>query len=54
MHTTDDRGVLHRYAMESAMIYATYPCEAQQRQYALQGAMAALFVSWLIGVAAVA
>ncbi|UZQ53630.1 ssl1498 family light-harvesting-like protein [Trichothermofontia sichuanensis B231] len=54
MYTTDDRGVLNSYAMEPAMTYATYPSEAQQRQYALQGAVAMLFVSLLIGVAAAA
>lgn len=54
MYTTDDRGVLNSYAMAPAMTYATYPSEAQQRQYALQGAVAMLFVSLLIGVAAAA
>lgn len=52
MYTTDDRGVLNNYAIEPAMAYATYPSEAQQRRYALQGAVATLFVSLLIVVAA--
>ncbi|WP_448561872.1 photosystem II assembly protein Psb34 [Trichothermofontia sp.] len=54
MYTTDDRGILNTYAIEPAMTYAAYPSEAQQRQYALQGAVATLFVSLLILVAAAA
>ncbi|WP_448570850.1 photosystem II assembly protein Psb34 [Trichothermofontia sp.] len=54
MYTTDDRGVLNNYAIEPAMTYATYPSEAQQRQYALQGAVATLFVTLLMVVAAAA
>ncbi len=43
--TTDDRGILNNYASEPDMYYAEYPSVEQRRQYALQGAIAALFVT---------
>ncbi len=51
MYTTDDRGVLNTYAIEPPIIRATYPSEAEQRQYAFQGAVATLFVSLLLLIA---
>ncbi|MEG3438468.1 ssl1498 family light-harvesting-like protein [Pannus brasiliensis CCIBt3594] len=43
--TSDDRGILNNYASEPELYYATYPSPEQQRQYALQGAIATLVVT---------
>lgn len=51
MYTTDDRGILNNYALEPAMSYTEYPSQDQQRQYALQGAVATLIVSALVLIA---
>lgn len=51
MYTTDDRGILNNYAIEPAMVYAEYPSEEQQSQYALQAGLATLLVSALMLVA---
>lgn len=48
MYTTDDRGILNNYAVEPEMYPAAYPSPEQQNQYALQGAIASLFVVALI------
>jgi hypothetical protein len=46
--TTDDRGILNNYATEPKMYYAIYPSPEQRRSYALQGAIATLFVMALV------
>jgi hypothetical protein len=48
MYTTDDRGILNNYATEPKMYYAVYPSPEQQNNYALQGAIASLFVTALV------
>jgi hypothetical protein len=49
--TTDEYGILNNYATEPAMSYADYPSSEQQSRYALQGAIATLFVGLLVLVA---
>ncbi len=44
-YTTDDRGVLNNYAAEPAVYFAEYPSQEQQRRYAIQGAVAIMFVT---------
>jgi hypothetical protein len=44
MYTTNEEGIFNNYATEPAMYYAEYPSPEQQRSYAFQGAIAALFV----------
>lgn len=46
--TTDDKGILNNYATEPEMYFANYPSPEQQRNYALQGAIATLFVTALV------
>jgi hypothetical protein len=49
MYTTvSENGILNNYATEPKMYYATYPSPEQQRNYAIQGAIATLFVSVLV------
>ncbi len=49
MYTTvNEEGILNNYATEPKMYYAEYPAIWQQRQYLLQGAVAAIFVSTLV------
>ncbi len=48
MYTTSNEGLLNNYAVEPTVYYAEYPSEWQQRQYALQGAIAALVVTSLL------
>lgn len=45
MYTTDETGVMNNYAVEPAVYFAEYPSPEQQRRYALQGAVAVLFVT---------
>jgi len=52
MYTTvNEEGILNNYATEPQMYYAQYPSASEQRQYALQGAIATLFVTALVLVA---
>lgn len=44
MYTTSTEGLLNNYAAEPPVYFATYPSPEQQQQYALQGAIATLFV----------
>ena len=44
MYTTNEEGILNNYAVEPAIYYAQFPSLEQQQQYALQAALAALFV----------
>jgi hypothetical protein len=49
MYTTvNEEGILNNYAPELPFYYAEYPSPEQQRRYALQGAIATLFVGLLI------
>lgn len=49
MYTTvNEEGILNNYAPELPTYYAEYPSPEQQRRYALQGAIATLFVGLLI------
>lgn len=43
-----DNGILNNYAVEPEMYFATYPSPEQQKGYALQAAIAALFVTGLM------
>jgi len=54
MYTTQlDNGTLNNYAVEPSMTYAEYPTVYEQRRYAIQGAVAALFVTALVLVSVV-
>lgn len=44
-YTVDDEGITNNYAIEPAMYSAEYPSPKQQQRYALQGAIALLFVA---------
>ncbi len=49
MYTSQiDNGILNAYATEPETYYAVYPSPEQRRNYALQGAIATLFVTALI------
>jgi hypothetical protein len=47
-YTTDERGILNNYAAEPTVYVAETPSPEQQRNYALQGAIAIVFVSLLV------
>jgi hypothetical protein len=51
MYTTDDRGILNNYATEPKIHYTAYPSSEQQARYALQGAIATIFVTALVLIA---
>jgi hypothetical protein len=52
MYTTiNESGQLNNYATETEMYYASYPDQEQQSRYALQGAIATLFVTAIILIA---
>ncbi len=49
MYTTVNQdGVLNNYAPETPIYYAEYPTLWEQQRYAIQGAVATLFVGLLI------
>ena len=49
MYTTaNEQGIVNNYAKDPVIYYAEYPTVAEQRRYALQGALATLFVGLLI------
>ena len=49
MYTTvNEEGILNNYAPEVLLQYAEYPSQEQQRRYMFQGAIAILFVSFLV------
>ncbi len=50
MFTTNEEGMLNNYATEPQIYYAEYPSPEQQRNYALQGAIATLLVAALFAV----
>jgi hypothetical protein len=45
MYTTNEEGILNNYAVQPAMYFAEYPSPEQQRRYAIQGAVAFVFVA---------
>ena len=47
-YTTDERGILNNYAAEPTVYVAETPSPEQQRKYAIQGAIAIVFVSLLV------
>jgi len=46
--TSDENGILNNYATEPELYFAEYPSADEQRRYALQGAIATLFVVALL------
>ena len=48
MYTTDNEGLLNNYAVEPTIYLADYPFPEAQRRYAIQGAIATLFVALTI------
>lgn len=49
MYTTvNQEGLLNNYAPETPIQYAEYPTVWEQRRYAWQGAIATLFVGFLV------
>jgi hypothetical protein len=49
--TSDERGILNNFATEPKMYYADAPNPREQRNYAIQGIFAALFVSLCVTTA---
>ena len=50
-YTIDDEGIINNYAIEPDLTAADYPAPYQQRRYLLQGAIAMMFVAFIIWVA---
>ncbi|GBF82813.1 photosystem II assembly protein Psb34 [Aphanothece sacrum] len=50
-YTVDDEGLFNNYAIEPDLQPATYPAPYQQRRYLLQGAIAMVFVAFIVWVA---
>lgn len=49
MYTTvNEEGILNNYAPEARVYYAEYPAIWEQRRYMFQGAIAILFVGFLV------
>lgn len=48
MYTTNEEGILNNYATEPAVYFAQSPSPEQQQQYAFQGAIAILFVTFTL------
>ncbi|HEY9662926.1 MAG TPA: ssl1498 family light-harvesting-like protein [Allocoleopsis sp.] len=48
MYTTNEDGILNNYATEAAVYCAEYPSLDEQQRYALQGAIAFLFVTFTL------
>jgi hypothetical protein len=48
MYTVNNEGLLNNYAIEPPVYPAEYPSPNQQQRYALQGAIAALFVAFTV------
>lgn len=53
MYTVNEEGILNNYATEPKTYYAAYPSPEQQRNYAIQGAIATALViaTVLVGLA---
>ena len=45
MYTTNEQGILNTYAGEPAIYYAEYPSPEQRQRYAIQAAVAFVFVT---------
>ncbi|MEA5509183.1 ssl1498 family light-harvesting-like protein [Crocosphaera sp. UHCC 0190] len=50
-YTVSDEGIINNYAVEPDLQPADYPSPYQQRRYLLQGAIAMVFVAFMIWVA---
>lgn len=50
-YTTEESGLLNNFAKEPTMYTAESPTKAQQRNYALQAAVAAVLIGALVFVA---
>lgn len=48
MYTVNEEGLLNNYAIEPTVTYAEYPAVYEQKRYALQGAIALLFVTMIV------
>ena len=48
MYTTNEQGILNTYAGEPAIYYAEYPSPEQRERYAIQAAIAFVFVTLTI------
>lgn len=48
--TTDDQGLLNNFAKEPKVYYADAPSAKEQRNYVLQGVVAAILVSAVVAV----
>lgn len=48
MYTVNEEGILNNYATEPNVYFAQSPSPEQQQKYALQGAIAILFVTLTI------
>ncbi|ACK66324.1 conserved hypothetical protein [Rippkaea orientalis PCC 8801] len=50
-YTVDDEGIINNYAIEPEEYRATYPAPYEQRRYLVQGAIAIVFVAFIVWVA---
>ncbi len=48
MYTTNEDGILNNYATDPAVYFADYPSLDEQQRYALQGAIAFLFITFTL------
>ncbi len=48
MYTTNEQGILNTYAGEPAIYYAEYPSPEQRQRYAIQAAVAFMFVTFTL------
>jgi hypothetical protein len=48
MYTFNEEGLMNNYAVEPPVYYAEFPSPEQQRRYAFQGAIATLFVAFVL------
>ncbi len=50
-YTIDDEGIVNNYAVEPEEYRASYPAPYEQRRYLLQGAIAMVFIAFIVWVA---
>lgn len=50
-YTVDEEGLFNNYAIEPDLQPAAYPAPYQQRRYLLQGAIAMVFLAFIVWVA---
>ncbi|MEA5532513.1 photosystem II assembly protein Psb34 [Crocosphaera sp. XPORK-15E] len=50
-YTVSDEGIINNYAIEPDLQAADYPAPYQQRRYLFQGAIAMVFVAFIVWVA---